>query len=149
MLDSFEAQKTEQVKRSFKSENSDLAVIPGGLTSVLQPLDVCLNKPFKDRVRQKWMAWMAEGIHELTAGGGQKKPSEEFMCQWIGEVWRDIPREMVANSFLKCGITNSLDGSKDNFIFDTSSDDESIVADDSLVTELFNDSESESDFEGF
>ena len=55
---------------------------------------------------------------------------------------------MVANSFLKCGITNSLDGSEDDFIFDTSSD-ESIVADDSLVTELFNDSESESDFEGF
>ena len=61
----------------------------------------------------------------------------------------DIPREMVANSFLKCGITNSLDGSEDDFIFDTSSDDESIVADDSLVTELFNDSESESDSKGF
>ena len=134
VLDSFEAHKTEQVKRSFKSENTDLAVIPGGLTSVLQPLDVCLNTPFKDRVRQKWMAWMAEGIHELKAGGCQKKPSEELMCQWIGEAWRDIPREMVANSFLKCGITNSLDGSEDDFIFDTSSDDESIVADDFLMT---------------
>ena len=143
MLDSFKAHKTEQVKRSFKSKNTDLAVIPEGLTSVLQPLDVCLNKPFKDRVRQKWMA---EGMHELTAGGRQKKPSEELMCQWISEVWRDIPREMVANSFLKCGIANSLDGSEDDFIFDTSSDDESIVADDSLVTELFNDSESESDY---
>ena len=40
MLDSFEAHKTEQVKRSFKNENTDLAAIPGGLTSVLQPLDV-------------------------------------------------------------------------------------------------------------
>ena len=134
VLDSFEAHKTEQVKHSFKSENTDLAVIPGGLTSVLQPLDVCLNKPFKDRVRQKWMAWMAEGIHELKAGGCQKKPSEELMCQWIGEAWRDIPREMVANLFLKCGITNSLDGSEDDFIFDTSSDDESIVTDDFLMT---------------
>ena len=72
VLDSFEAHKTEQVKRSFKSENTDLAVIPGGLTSVLQPLDVCLNKPFKDTVRQKWMTWLAEGIQELTAGGRQK-----------------------------------------------------------------------------
>lgn len=48
MLDSFEAHKTEEVKRSFKCENTDLAVIPMGLTSVLQHLDVCLNKPFKD-----------------------------------------------------------------------------------------------------
>ena len=146
VLDSFEAHKTEQVKGSFKSENTDFVVIPGGLTSVLQPLDVCLNKPFKDRVRQKWMEWMAEGIHKLTAGGRQKKTSEELVCQWIGKGSRDIPREMVAKSFLKCGITNALDGSEDDFIFDTSSDDESVVADDSLVTELFNDSESESDF---
>ena len=99
------------MKRSLKSENTDLAVIPGGLTSVLQPLDVCLNKPFKDRVRQRWMAWMAwmaDGIHELMATGRQKKPSEELMCQWIGKAWCDIPREMVAGSFLKCGITNTL-----------------------------------------
>ena len=80
MLDAFEAHKTKQVKRLLKVENADLAVIPGGITSVLQPLDVCLNKPFKDRVRQRWMAWMAEGIHELTATGRQKKPPKEFMC---------------------------------------------------------------------
>lgn len=35
VLDSFEAHKTEEVKHSFKCENTDLAVIPGGLTSVL------------------------------------------------------------------------------------------------------------------
>ena len=35
VLDSFEAHKTEQVKRLLKSENTDLAIIPGGLTSVL------------------------------------------------------------------------------------------------------------------
>ena len=77
-----------------------------------QPLDVCLNKPFKDRMRQKWLEWMAEGIHELTAGGHQKKPSEELMCQWICEALHDIPGKMAAKSFLMCGITNSLDGSK-------------------------------------
>ena len=136
MFDAFEAHKTEQVKRSLKSENT------GGLTSVLQPLDVCLNKPFKDRARQRWMAWMAEGIHELTATGRQKKPSEELMCQWIGKAWRDIPREMVARSFLKCGITNALDGSKDDCVFDS-------LSDEVLVDELFaSDSESE-DFYGF
>ena len=95
------------------------------------------------------MAWMAEGIHELTATGRQKKPSEELMCQWIGEAWRDIPREMVVRSFLKCGITNALDGSEDDCVFDSSSDDESILEDEVLVDELFaSDSESE-DFYGF
>ena len=32
--------------------NIDVAVIPGGLTTVVQPLDECLNKPFKDDVCQ-------------------------------------------------------------------------------------------------
>ena len=66
------------------------------------------------------------------------------MCQWIGEAWRDIPREMVVRSFLKCGITNALDGSEDDCVFDSSSDDESILEDEVLVDKLFaSDSESE------
>ena len=48
VYDSFEAHMTNTVKASFKRENSELAVIPGGLTSLLQSLDVSLNKPFKD-----------------------------------------------------------------------------------------------------
>lgn len=85
-----------------------------------------------------------KGIHELMATGRQKKLSEELMCQWIGEAWRDIPREMITSSFLKCGITNSLDCSEDDFVFNSSSDDESFVEDEALVDELFaSDSESE------
>ena len=73
VLDSSEAQKMEHAKYLLKSENMHLAVIPGRL---------CLSKPFKDRVRQRWMAWMAEGIHELFTGR-QKKPSDELInfCQ--------------------------------------------------------------------
>ena len=50
VFDSFEAHVTVTVKASFKHENTKLAVIPGGLTSLLQPLDVSLNKLFKDGV---------------------------------------------------------------------------------------------------
>ena len=40
VYDAFEAHVTDPVKAAFKRENTDLAVIPGGLTSLLQPLDV-------------------------------------------------------------------------------------------------------------
>jgi hypothetical protein len=50
VLDSFAAHKTEVIKRRFRGKNTALAVIPGGLTSRLQPLDVSLNKPFKAKV---------------------------------------------------------------------------------------------------
>ena len=76
VYDAFEAHVTDRVKALLNWEKTDLAVIPGGLTSILQPLDVSLNKPFKDGVRRRWMQWMAEGIHEFTATGRQKKASE-------------------------------------------------------------------------
>ena len=47
------------MKEKCQSINTTIAVIPGGLTSVLQPLDVCLNKPFKDKLRSKWIDWMS------------------------------------------------------------------------------------------
>ena len=91
--DSFEAHVTDTVKASFKRENTELAVIPGGLTSLLQPLDVSLNKPFKDGVRKQWMA---DGIHKFTVRRFCKRGMP-------------IPSEIIAASFLKCGITNNLD----------------------------------------
>jgi transposase-like protein len=50
ILDSFIAHRTDPVKRRFKEKNTDMAVILGGLTSRLQPLDVSLNKAFKAKV---------------------------------------------------------------------------------------------------
>lgn len=52
--DMFRAHTSDDKKKLAKSSQVTLAVIPGGLTSVLQLLDVCLNKPFKDRVQKMW-----------------------------------------------------------------------------------------------
>ena len=146
VYDAFEAHVTDTVKAAFKRENTDLAVIPGGLTSILQPLDVSLNKPFKDGVKKRWMQWMADGIHEFTATGRQKKPSEELICLWISQAWNDIPAEMIMASFLKCGITNNLDGTEDDLVYDSTENTGEV--DDSFIEELFA-SDCESDFEGF
>src|SRR5207244_7097116 len=50
VLDAFTAHRTDTVKRRFYRKNTDLAIIPGRLTSHLQPLDVLLNKSFKAKV---------------------------------------------------------------------------------------------------
>ena len=47
VLDSFSGHLADDVKTRLKEENTDMAIIPGGLTSMIQPLDVCLNKPLK------------------------------------------------------------------------------------------------------
>ena len=66
---------TEKVKEKLKALKAMQAMIPGGLTSVLQPLDVVINKPFNDRLRQKWVEWMLSDDKPLTEGGNLKKPA--------------------------------------------------------------------------
>jgi hypothetical protein len=50
VLDSFSAHIVDSVKRRFGEKHTNIAVIPRGLTSRLQPLDVLINKSFKTKV---------------------------------------------------------------------------------------------------
>ena len=50
VLDSFRGHLVDSVKREFINSYTNIAVIPGGLTSRLQPLDVGINKSFKSKV---------------------------------------------------------------------------------------------------
>lgn len=43
-----------------KSNNSEISVIPGGLTSHLQPADVSCNKPFKEAYKVFYDEWMGQ-----------------------------------------------------------------------------------------
>ena len=115
--DMFRGHLAEKCKRTMKEEKITPAVIPGGCTSLLQPLDVCLNKPFKTKMREFWCEWMISGDKEYTAGGNLKRPSLSLMTQWILKAWQSIPTETVVNSFKKCGISNSMDGTEDDSLY--------------------------------
>ena len=80
-------------------------------------LDVVLNKPFKDRMRHHWMSWMCTDDKELTKGGNLKRPSLSMETTWVKEAWEDIPAEMVKKSFLKTGISNSMDVTEDDHLW--------------------------------
>ena len=69
VYDSFRGHLVESVKKKFRENGFDLAVISGGLTSICQPLDVAINKPFKDNLRKVWHLWMANGGAGETAAG--------------------------------------------------------------------------------
>ncbi len=47
ILDSFSAHADAPFALLASKNNTNLALIPGGCTSKVQPLDVCLNKPLK------------------------------------------------------------------------------------------------------
>src|SRR5438128_2410424 len=51
VMDSFSAHITDSAKRHLIEQKTNIAIIPGGLTSRLQPLDVAVNRSFKAKVR--------------------------------------------------------------------------------------------------
>jgi len=66
VLDAFKGHLTDSVKNQLRKMNPELFVIPGGMTSVLQPMDVSINKPFKDRLKQQCLTRISDPAHELT-----------------------------------------------------------------------------------
>uniref|UniRef100_A0A147BLR1 Putative pogo transposable element n=1 Tax=Ixodes ricinus TaxID=34613 RepID=A0A147BLR1_IXORI len=136
VLDSFRGHLVEPVRAKLRELRTDLAVIPGGLTSVLQPLDVSLNKPFKDNVRRLYAEWMAEGQHDLTPAGKIRRPSVEQLCSWIAEAWGMIGADIIVKSFKKTGISNALDATEDHLVWDEdeSETDEKSGGDDGATT---------------
>lgn len=129
VLDSYRGHLTNNIKDKLKDNKSDLAVIPGGLTSILQPLDVCINKPFKQKLKQRYSNFMATTTHQFTPSGRIKKPSLELIVKWVIDSWDEIDAEIIIKSFKKCCISNALDGSEDDLIWEPALDVEENNAD--------------------
>lgn len=120
VIDSFRGHLTTDVKKMAGRSKTHLVVIPGGLTSQLQPLDVSINKPFKGLMREEWNKWMQRNDTNLTPSGKVRKPTIPEVCQWVLTAWEGIKNEIVVKSFKKCGISNNLDGSEDEVIYEDS-----------------------------
>ena len=41
-----------------------------------------------------------------------------LVVQWVKEAWADISSDMIVRSFKKCGISNAMDGTEDNMLWE-------------------------------
>ena len=118
MINSFSAHENEEFLEAAKSHNIDTVLIPGGCTSKVQPLDVCLNKPFKSILRKNWLELIKSVVETDPNPSKLAAPSKELVCKWIksGLNYFEAKQPMVKKAFLMCGITNALNGSKNELI---------------------------------
>ena len=134
--DSFKSHVMTSVRERINSHyNTHMVVIPGGCTGLLQPADVSWNKPFKTVYREKYEDWAINGEISLTAGGRRRPPSKDLVMQWVKEAWESLSAEIVRKSFKKCGITSAMDGTEDDQLFCSDTEEESDPFEDVPVEE--------------
>ena len=96
--------------------NSDATVIPEGLTSHLQPADLCWNKPFKAAYKKLYGEWTATGQKTYTHAGNIHAPGKLQCLEWVKKAWESVQVEVVIKSFRSCGIAVQVNGSEDKEI---------------------------------
>ena len=116
VLDSFR----DMVKRAFRRVNAAMAVIPGGCTSKLQPLDVVINKPFKDILR-KTEGFIRESVLAMEKDESIERlrpANKQTMVTWIKNATSEIAsnREMVKKSLVVTGISPRINVADDHLV---------------------------------
>ena len=83
VMDDLKAHSVDPVIEKLQSLKISHKILPGCLTSALQPLYVSLNKPFKDYYRQEWNNWMDSPYPIYTECGNRQKPSYQELVNWL------------------------------------------------------------------
>jgi hypothetical protein len=118
VLDAFKGHVTDSVTDQLHEMKTELVVILVGMTLVLQPMDIPINKPFKDRLRQQYLTWIADPARELKETGKIKRAAPSEVVRWMLAAWKVIPESIIVRSFKKCCISNALDGSRDDIVWE-------------------------------
>ncbi|GBB89130.1 hypothetical protein RclHR1_15810001 [Rhizophagus clarus] len=83
VYDSFWDHLKKSVKDKFKQHDFHLTVISAELTSIWQPLNVLINKPFKDNMQKEWHEWMCQGGASETKASNLKRARISDVCSWV------------------------------------------------------------------
>ena len=81
ILDDYRAQKTDNVQSHFTSRSTTTVYVPPGYTSIVQPLDVSANAPFKAIVRCLANDHCVSAYVQGTIPAGERRA---LLTKWVG-----------------------------------------------------------------
>ena len=102
--DAASTHRAADMKKYLAQRHIDQAMIPSGTTMYLQSLDIAINKPFKDYLREAVNEYTEHRL-QRNPRGNAIKPSIEEVCGWISYAWNKITPEIVSNALKSAYLT--------------------------------------------
>ena len=122
-LDCAAFHKTASILEKLKANNVVTVMIPPGCTSILQPLDTHVNKPFKDYLREFTEAYVEakeseQGDDQNSWSISQKRimVTHVVKAAWDKLCTEPSKVELVKRSFKDIGLNLACDGSEDHIL---------------------------------
>ena len=69
IFDVFRGQRTERFLSTLKEHHIEVVFVPANCTDHLEPLDLSINKPFKDQIKSKFVDWYASEVKKQLENG--------------------------------------------------------------------------------
>ena len=102
ILDSFRGHLTEQIKQTCDNRNVVRAVIPGGMTKYLQPLDLTVNRSFKAKVKKYYRSMAWNQVKE--DGQTWRSFNLDIFTRAIKDAWENVSSDTIAHGFKKAKV---------------------------------------------
>ena len=110
IFDVFKGHMGEAVLTLLEENKIFRVVVPNNCTDLFQPLDLSVNKPFKDKLRRGFCDWYSQEVAKHLTNGCQADKIQidtrmsivkELSCRWIMSAYDHIrsSSEIVKNGF--------------------------------------------------
>ena len=120
IFDVFKGHMCDSVHTLLESNKILQVHVPNNCTDLFQPLDLSVNKPFKDKLQSKFSEWYAQEVSKQLEAGTQVEEVQvdmrmsvmkELSSRWFISAYDHIRSnpDIVKNGFKKAGITGALE----------------------------------------
>ena len=123
IMDNFKGQTTEAILDLLEHNNILVSLLPPNTTGDLQPMDISVNKPTKDYIKQCFEEWYANKIVKHLEENEEEEVSlksvnlsfprlKELGAKWLVEMEEYIHENphFIVNDSIHAGITAAFDG---------------------------------------
>ena len=86
------AKKTDRIKQLLGECHTTPVFVPAGCTSIVQPLDVSFNAPFKKKVECAALQHVQENLDGYLNGRFTAGERRILMTKWVGVAWEDLAK---------------------------------------------------------